>query len=123
MVDILLLMCKQTNEKFELKSVDPDSNKIRKKWYSLISSTDGIKTNSFIYDFPKGSAMLNTNENVIERDKIKGDENKVKQFRRDIGYKQSGDTKNNRSKIVGRIIVSVASPRRNCLREWRKTES
>ena len=41
--------------------------------------------------------MFINNKDVTERD-IKGDENKIKQFLNDIGYKQRGDTKGNRSK-------------------------
>ena len=39
MVDILLLIYKQTKKQFELTSVDPASNKTKKKWYSGFSST------------------------------------------------------------------------------------
>ena len=35
-----------------------------------------------------------------------------KQFLRDIDYKQIGDTKSNRSKLIRRILVSIASSRR-----------
>ena len=49
---------------------------------------------------------------MTERD-IKGDENKIKQFLGDIGYKQRGDTKSNRSKVIRRLLISVASPRRD----------
>ena len=56
--------------------------------------------------------MFITNKNVTERD-IKGDENKIKQFLRDIGYKQRGHTKSNRSKVIKRLSISIASPRRD----------
>ena len=36
-----------------------------------------------------------------------GDENKIKQFLRDIGYKQRGDTKSNRSKLIRRLFASI----------------
>ena len=58
--------------------------------------------------------MFITNKNVTERD-IKGDENKIKQFLRDIGYKQRGDSKSNRSKVIRRLSISIASPRRHSL--------
>ena len=47
-----------------------------------------------VYDFSKGFAIFITNKDVTERD-IKNDENKIKQFLSDIGYKQRGDTKSN----------------------------
>ena len=40
-------------------------------------------------------------------------ENKIKQFLRDIGYKQRGETKSNRSKFIRRLSVSIASPKRD----------
>ena len=52
-----------------------------------------------VYDFSRGFLMFITNKDVTERD-IKGDENKIKQFLKDIGYKQRGDTKSNRSKLI-----------------------
>ena len=53
--------------------------------------------------------MFITSKDVTERD-IKGDENKLKQFLKDIGYKQRGDTKSNRSKLIGRILVIIGEP-------------
>ena len=53
--------------------------------------------------------MLITNKDVTERD-INGDENKTKQFLRDIGYKQRGDTKSNRSKLIRRMFASTVEP-------------
>ena len=44
--------------------------------------------------------MFNTNKDLTERDEIKGDKNNTKQFIRDIGYKQRGDTESNRSKLI-----------------------
>ena len=38
---------------------------------------------------------------------MKGDEIKIKQFQRDIGYKERGDTKSNRSKLIGRMFSSI----------------
>ena len=122
MDEILFLMCKQTNKQFELKSVDPDSNKTLKNGIVVSLVPNGIKIKGFNYDFSEVPAMFNTIKDLIEGDEIKGDENKIKQFIRDIGYKQRGDTKSNRSKLIRRILVSFASPRRNCLREWRRSE-
>ena len=52
-----------------------------------------------------------TNKDATERD-IKGDENEIKQFPRNIGYKQRGNTKCNRSRLIRRKLISIASPRR-----------
>ena len=71
---------------------------------------NGIKLRNKNYDFTKGILMFITNKNVTERD-IKCDENKIKQFLRDIGYKQRGDTKSNRSKVIRRLSINIASPR------------
>ena len=62
-----------------------------------------------IYDFSKGFSLFITNKDVTERD-IKGNEKKIKQFLRDIGYKQRGDTKINRSKLIKRIFASIGEP-------------
>ena len=51
-----------------------------------------------VYDFCKGFVLFTTSKDVTERD-IKVDENKIKQFLKDIGYKQRRDTKSNRSKL------------------------
>ena len=53
-----------------------------------------------------GLAIFITNKDVTERN-IKGDENKIKQFPRDIGYKQRVDTKSNRSIIIRKKIASI----------------
>ena len=37
-------------------------------------------------------------------------ETKKKQFLRDIGYKQRGDTKSNRSKVIRRMFSSIGEP-------------
>ena len=73
---------------------------------------NGIKLRNNNYDFTKGFLMFTTNKNVTEGD-IKSDENKIKQFLRDIGYKQRRDTKSNRSKFIRRLSISIASPRRD----------
>ena len=59
----------------------------------------GKQRNKQFFDFSKGFAIFITNKDVTERD-IKGDGNKIKQFLRDIGYKQRGDIKSNRSKLI-----------------------
>ena len=59
--------------------------------------------------FSKGFGLFITNKDVTERD-IKGDENKIKQFLRDIGYKQRADTKSNRSKLIRRMFASLGEP-------------
>ena len=62
-----------------------------------------------VYDFSKGFAMFITYKDVTGRD-IKIDENKIKQFLRDIGYKQRGDTESNRSNFIGRTLASIWEP-------------
>ena len=47
-----------------------------------------------------------TNKDVTERD-IKGDENKIKQFLRDIGCKQREDTNSKRSKHIRKMFASI----------------
>ena len=64
---------------------------------------------SKVYYFSEGFLMFITNKNVTERD-IKGDENKIKQFLKDIGYKQRGDTKSNRSKLIRLMFASIGEP-------------
>ena len=46
-----------------------------------------MKMKAKVYDFPKGFAMFIASKDVTERD-IKGDEDKIKLFLKDIGYKQ-----------------------------------
>ena len=60
-----------------------------------------------VYDFSKVLLHFFTNKDVTERD-LKGDENKIKQFLRDIGYKQR-DTKSNRSKVIRRMLANIFS--------------
>ena len=73
---------------------------------------NGIKLRNNNSDFTKGFLMFINKKNVTERD-IKCDENKIKRFLRDIGYKQRGDTKSNRSKVMRRLSIIIASPRRD----------
>ena len=61
-----------------------------------------------VYDFSKGFLKFITNKRVTEN--IKGDEIKIKQFLKDIGYKQRGDTKSNSSKLIRRMLASIREP-------------
>ena len=109
MIDILLLKGKQTNKQFQLISVDPNSNKFKINDLDVSLFPDGIKIKGKIFDFSKGFSIFITNKDVNEKD-IKGDEIKIKQFLRDIGYKQSGDTKSVRSKLIRRMFSSIGEP-------------
>ena len=55
--------------------------------------------------------MFMTNKNVTGKD-ITGRKRK-NQFLRDIGYRQGGDTKSNRSKVIRGLSTSILSPRRD----------
>ena len=57
-IDILLLMGKQTNKKFELISVDPNSNKFNINGIDLSLVPEGIKMKVRVYDFSKGFLCL-----------------------------------------------------------------
>ena len=110
LIDILSLMGKQTNKQSELISVDTNSNKFNINGVDVSLVLDGINLRDKVYDFSKGFLlMFVTNKDVAERD-IKGDENKIKQFLKDIGNKQRGDTKNNRSKHIRRMFASIGEP-------------
>ena len=89
MINVLLLMGKQTNRQIVLISVDPNSCKFKIKCIEVSLVPDGINMNSKVYNFSKGFDMFITSNDVTERD-IKGDENKIKQFLRGISYKQRG---------------------------------
>ena len=108
MIDILLEMGKQTIKQFELISFDANSNKFKINGIDVSLVPDGIKMNGNVYDFSKGFHMFITNKDVTEKD-IKGDKN-VKQLLKDIGYKQRGDTKSNRSKFIRRMFASDGEP-------------
>ena len=99
-------MVKQSNKQFQLISVDANSNKFKINGIDVSLVPDGIKMKSKVYDFSKGFLMFITNKDVAERD-IKGDENKIKEFLKDIGYKQRGDTRSNRSKLIRRMFASI----------------
>ena len=95
MLDILADMRKQTNIQLRLVPFDANENEFTNNNVPTHITPNGIKLRNNIYNFTKGFLMFITNKNVTERD-IKGYENKIKQFLRDIGYKQRGDTKSNR---------------------------
>ena len=109
MIDILIEMGKQTNKQLQLKSVDAKSIKFKINGIDVSLVPDGIKMKGKVYDFSKGFLMFTTNKDVTERN-IKGDENKIKQFLKDIGYKQRGDNKRNRSKLIRRMFASIGEP-------------
>ena len=68
-------------------SVDPNSNKFKINAVDVSKVPDDKKMKAKVYDFSKGFFMYFTNKDVTERD-IKGEENKIKQFLEDIGYKR-----------------------------------
>ena len=109
MIDILLLMGKQTNKKFQLISIFQISKKIKINDVDVSLVPDGIKMKGKVYDFSQGLALFITNKDVTKRD-IKGDEIKIKQFLKDIGYKQRGDIKRKRSKLIRRMFASIGEP-------------
>ena len=92
MIDILADMRKQTNIQLRLVPFDANENDFTINNVPTHIIPNDMKLRNHNYDFTKGFLMFITNKNVIERD-IKGDENKIKRFLRDIGYKQRGDTK------------------------------
>ena len=89
MLDILADMRKQTNIQLRLVRFDANENKFIINNVPTHITPNGIKLGDNNYYFTKGFHMFIINKNVTERD-IKGDENKLKQFLRDIGYKQRG---------------------------------
>ena len=76
MIEILVLMGKQTKKLFELISVDPNSNKFKVNGVDVSLVPDGIKMKCKVYDFSKCFALFITRKEVTERD-IKDDENKI----------------------------------------------
>ena len=58
MIDILLLMAKQTNKQFELKSFGPNSKKLKVNGIDVSLLSDGIKIKGKVCDFFKGLAMF-----------------------------------------------------------------
>ena len=109
MIDILIEICKQTNKQFQLISVDPNLKKFKRNGADVSLVPDGIKMKGKVYDFSKGFAMFITSKYVTERD-IKGDEINIKQFLKDIDYKQRGENKSKRSKVKGKMFASISEP-------------
>ena len=112
MLDILEDMRKQTNIQLRLVPFDANEYEFTINNVPTHITPNGIKLRTNNCDFTKGFLIFITNKNLTERD-IKGDENKINQFLRDIGYKQRGDTKSNRWKVIRRLSISIASPRRD----------
>ena len=98
MLDILADMRKQTNIQLRLVPFDANENEFTINNVPTRITPNGIKLRNNNYNFTKGFLMFITNKNVTKGD-IKGDENKIKRFLSDIGYKQRGDTKSNRRKL------------------------
>ena len=107
MLDILADMRKQKNIQLRLVPFDAYENEFTINNVPTHITPNGIKLRNNNYDFTKGFLMFITNKNVTEKD-IKGHENKIKQFLRDIGYKRRRETKSNRSKVIRRLSVSIA---------------
>ena len=66
--------------------------------------------------------MFINNKYVTKRD-IKSDENKIIRFSMDIGYKQRGDTKSKRSKVIRESSIKTFSPRKDFTNEETVYES
>ena len=93
MIDILLLMGKQTNKQLELKSVDPNSNKFKINGVDVSLAHNGIKVNGRVNDFSRGFSLFTTNKDVTEKD-ITGEGSNIRLFLCDINYnRKRGDTK------------------------------
>ena len=111
-LDILADMRKQTNIQLRLVPFDANENEFTIINVPTHITPIGIKLRNNNYDFTKGFLMFITNKNVTERD-IKSDENKIKLFLSDIGYKQRRDTKSNISRVIRILSISIASPKRD----------
>ena len=61
-------MSKQTNKQFQLKSIDPNSNKFKINVVDVSLVPDGMKMKGKVYDFAKGFASFITNKDITERD-------------------------------------------------------
>ena len=57
-------MGEQTNSRFQLKSIDSNSNKFKIKGVDVSLVPDGIKMKGKVYDFSKGFAIFITNKSV-----------------------------------------------------------
>ena len=113
MIEILLLIGKQTNKQLELKSVDPNSNKFKKNGADVSLEPNGIKVNDRVYDFSRGFTLFVTNKDLNKKN-IRGEGNKIRLFLSDINYNRKiGDIKSNRVKLTRRIETKFALPRRN----------
>ena len=106
MIDNLLEMGTKTNKQFQLTSVDANSNKFKINDIDVSLVPDGMKMKGKVYDFSKCFAMFINGQDVTKRD-IKGDEFKIQQFLKDIGYNQRGGTKSNKSKLIRRMFASI----------------
>ena len=122
MLDILADMKEQSNIQLELIPVDANENEFTVKNVRTHITRIGIKLKNNNYDFSKDFLMFITDKNVTKRD-VKGDENKIKQFLRDIGYKQRGDTKSSRSKVIRALSIKIFSPRKDFTSEGTVYES
>ena len=58
MIDILLIIAKQTIKQFRLMSVDPNSNKFKINDVDVSLVPDGIEIKGKVYDFSKGFAFF-----------------------------------------------------------------
>ena len=76
-IEILLLMGKQTHKQLELKSVDPSSNKFKINVVDVSLAPNGIKVNGRVYNFSSGFTLFVTNKDVTEKD-IRGEGNKIR---------------------------------------------
>ena len=93
MTDIILLMGKQTNKQFELKSIDPNSNKFKRNGVDVSPAPNGVKIKNRVYDFSRGFTLIITNKDSTQKD-IRGQENKIRLFLSDVNYnRKRGDIK------------------------------
>ena len=109
MIDILADIRKRKYS-ITIKPTDANENEFRFNNVPTHIIPHLIKLRNNNYDLFKGFLMFITNKNWTERD-IKNDENKLKWFLSDINYKQRGDTKSNRSKVIRWLSISI--PRRD----------
>ena len=113
MLEILLLMGKQTNKQLELKSVDPNSNKFKINGVDVSLAPNGIKEKGRVYDFSRGFTLFVTNKDVTEKEN-RGEGINIRLFLSEIDYnRKRGDTNSNRVKLIRRIETSFALPRIN----------
>ena len=72
MIEILLIMGKQTNKQLELKSVDPNSNKFKINGVDVSLAPNGIEVKGRGYAFSRAFNMFVTNKDKTEKD-IRGE--------------------------------------------------